>query len=93
MIAMSDYLVCPECPSCDSREQKLRFDPDRHVGVVRCGECDEDIIVVALLANRQIRTVKDPMAGELPEETYESLKEEGRLPPVAEREEVDINVE
>jgi hypothetical protein len=85
---MSDCLVCPECPSCGARRQKLRFDPDRHIGVVRCQECVEDIFVVSLLANKHVTTVKDPVAGDLPEETYESLKEKGRLPPVAEREEV-----
>ena len=90
---MSEYLVCPECPSCGDRRQKFRFDPDRHIGDVRCQECDEDIFVVSLLANKHVTTVKDPMAGDLPEETYESLKEKGRLPPVAEREEVEIDVE
>ena len=90
---MSEYLHCPECPSCGDRRQKLRFDTDRDIGVIRCAECDENIFVVALLANKHVTTVKDPMAGELPEETYESLKEKGRLPPVAEREEVEIDVE
>jgi len=90
---MAEYLVCPECPSCGDRRQKFRFDPDRHIGVVRCQKCEENIFVVSLLANKHVTTVKDPMAGDLPEETYESLKEKGRLPPVAEREEVEIDVE
>jgi len=90
---MSEFLHCPECPSCGDRRQKFRFDTDRHIGVVRCQECDEDIFVVSLLANKHVTTVKDPMAGDLPEETYESLKEKGRLPPVAEREGVEIDVE
>lgn len=90
---MSQCLVCPECPDCGSRRQKLRFDPDRHVGVIRCEKCDAEMFVVSVLANKHVQTVNDPMAGDLPEETYESLRERGRLPPVAEREEVEIDVE
>lgn len=90
---MAEYLVCPECPSCGDRRQKFRFDPDRHIGVIRCQECEEKLFVVSLLANRHVTTVKDPMAGDIPEKTYDSLKEKGRLPPVAERDGVKIDVE
>lgn len=90
---MSGCLVCPECPSCGSRQQKFRFDTDRHIGVIRCGGCDEDLFAVSVLANKHVTTVKDPMAGELPEDFYESLRAKDRLPPVAEREEVEIDVE
>lgn len=90
---MSDYLNCPECPSCECRQQKLRFDTDRHIGVVRCQQCDEDLFVVSILANKHITTIVDPKAGELPEQTYESLRDKGRLPPVAEQEEVAVDVE
>lgn len=90
---MSEYLHCPECPSCGDRRQTFRFDPDRHIGVVRCQECEENIFVVSLLANKHVTTVKDPIAGELPEKTYESLKEKGRLPPVAEQTKIEIDGE
>lgn len=89
----SEHLVCPECPACDCRRHEFRFDPDRHIGVIRCEDCDEPIFVVSVLANRHVTTVIDPMADPLPEDTYEDLKERGRLPPVAEREQVEIDVE
>ena len=79
---MSGLMVCPECPECGSRKQQVRFDTDEHVGVVTCPECGEHIMVVSVLANKQLRTVKDPMAGELPDEVFEDLAEENRLPPV-----------
>lgn len=90
---MSEPLVCPECPACDSRRQKFRFDPERKVGVIRCQECDEPMFVVSLLANRHVTAVLDPNAGELPDDAYERLKRKDRLPPVAERDEVTIDVE
>ena len=86
-------LVCPVCPSCGSRLQKLRFDPERHVGVVRCGKCDEDMFAVSLLANKNVETVVDPRAGELTDAFYDRLDELGRLPPVAKVEEVSPDVE
>jgi hypothetical protein len=73
----SDYLVCPECPDCGDRRQKFRFDPERHIGVVRCQECEADIFVVSLLANKHVTTVKDPMAGDLPRQAYQDLKMRG----------------
>jgi uncharacterized Zn finger protein (UPF0148 family) len=75
-------MVCPECPECGSREQKVRFDTDEHVGVVFCADCDAHIMVVSVLANKNLRTIKDPMAGELPDQVFEDLADEGRLPPV-----------
>jgi hypothetical protein len=90
---MSDYLNCPECPECESRRQKLRIDTDRDIGVIRCQECDENLFVVSVLANKQLTTVKDPRAGSLPAETYERLEQKGLLPPAAERKGVEIDVE
>lgn len=90
---MSDCLCCPVCPACDGRRQKFRFDTDRHIGVVRCEDCDEDIFIVSLLANKHVTVVKDPMADILPESTYEALKANDRLPPAAERDMVDIDID
>lgn len=80
---MSGLMVCPECPECSSREQKLRFDTDDDIGVILCGECDHEYMVVSVLANEQVRTVKDPMAGKLPEGVYYDLDDQDLLPPAA----------
>lgn len=91
---MSDrLLVCPECPECGDRRQKLRFDPEEDIGVIRCQECGADLLVVSVLANKHLRTVKDPMAGELPEETLERLDDHGKLPPANHDDGVSIDVE
>lgn len=78
---MSNALYCPECPACDHRSQTFRFDPDRHVGVIRCAECGEHLFMVSVLANKGVTTVLDPMADPLPPEVFETLDESGRLPP------------
>lgn len=90
---MSDYLNCPECPECESRRQKLRLDTDRDIGVIRCHECDADLFVVSVLANKTLTTIKDPSAGTLPEKTYERLEEAGSLPPRASEDGVEIDAE
>lgn len=77
---MTGLLACPECPACGSRDHKLRFDTDEDVGVIRCSECDENMLVVSVLANQSLVTVKDPMAGELPEGVLHDLDKAGRLP-------------
>lgn len=82
---MADYVVAPECP-CGNRTTKLRFDPERHIGAVRCDECEEVLMVVSVLSNRRLTVVRDPMAGPIPEETYEQLREHGRLPAAADME-------
>lgn len=78
---MAGPMVCPECPACGHRSHYLRFDNDDHVGVLRCDDCDEDIMVVSVLANKRLTTVMDPMAGELPEGVYHDLDQADRLPP------------
>ncbi|WP_135822979.1 hypothetical protein [Halostella litorea] len=90
---MSGPLVCPECPDCGDRRQKFRFDTDRDVGVIRCAECEADIFIVSVLANRQVTTVMDPAAGGLPDDVVERLDAKDRLPPAAKRDEVEIDVE
>jgi len=77
---MTGPMVCPECPECGHRSHYLRFDTDEDVGVLRCDDCDATIMMVSVLANKQLRTVKDPMAGELPEGVYYDLEQAGRLP-------------
>lgn len=77
---MSGLMVAPECP-CGHRRTKIRFDTDDHVGVIRCSDCDERLMVVSVLANKTLTTIKDPKAGELPEGAYFALDEADRLPP------------
>lgn len=79
---MSRYLHAPECP-CGHRTTEIRFDTDDHIGIIRCADCGEDLMVVSVLANKTLTTIRDPMAGDLPEGVYYELEKEGRLPPAA----------
>lgn len=80
---MAGCLVAPECPECSCRSTEFRFDNGDHIGVIACADCGENLFVVSVLANKHVTTIKDPMAGELPEGVYHDLEQEGRLPPVA----------
>lgn len=70
---VSGPLVAPECPECESRGTKLQFDTDEHGGVIRCANYDEDLLMVAVFANKQLTTVRDPTTGGLKEASTMNL--------------------